>query len=197
ERRPENIDVSRGRRDQAGGDVEQGRFAAAGRTDDGDELAVGNAERGSLDRRIAVATGETKGDGDAVEAYGRRARLPDCGQCPSPAQPCGGLASGQRLAGRTAVAKTAAPASKALKTLDQSRVDQQAVEAARLGAGTACIEDAAAAGKNLLLLGKRNVERHAHRLEDREWQIGRVERIERGGEIGRRVVDGIERIVSS
>ena len=39
-------------RDQAGGDVEQGRFAAAGGTDDGDELAVGHGERRTLDRRI-------------------------------------------------------------------------------------------------------------------------------------------------
>ena len=55
ERRAENVDAPGRRRKQAGGDVEQRRLAAAGRPDDGDELAVGDVERGALDRLVGAA----------------------------------------------------------------------------------------------------------------------------------------------
>ena len=72
QRLPKNIGAARGGRNQPGGDVEQGRFAAAGGTDDGDELAVGDRERGALDRRIAAAVGEPERDGDVGERDGGR-----------------------------------------------------------------------------------------------------------------------------
>ena len=70
ERRTENVGTSAGRRNQPGRDVEQGRFAAAGRPDDGDELAVGDRERGVLHRRVAASIGKAERDRDVVERNG-------------------------------------------------------------------------------------------------------------------------------
>src|SRR5262249_61394163 len=61
ERRAEDVDATGRGRDKPGGDVEQGRFAAAGRADDGHELAGGNRKRGTLDRRGGAAAGEPEG----------------------------------------------------------------------------------------------------------------------------------------
>ena len=71
------------------------------------------------------------------------------------------------------------PCPRMSKALDQAGVDQQPVEAARLGAAGAAIEQAAAALEDALLLGKGRVERQARRLQHDERQIGRVERVER------------------
>ncbi len=51
-----DVDVAAGDLDQAGDDVERGRLAAAGRPDQGDELAVLDRERDVVDGdHVAVA----------------------------------------------------------------------------------------------------------------------------------------------
>src|SRR5260370_1134098 len=75
ERRAEDLDPASGRRDQPGGDVEQGRFAAAGPADDGDEPAVRDGKRGAIDRGGAAAIGKAKTD--------RHLRQPNGGPPPS------------------------------------------------------------------------------------------------------------------
>src|SRR5262245_47246187 len=72
ERRAEDLDAARRGRNEPGGDVEQGRFAAAGRADDGDELTGGNRKGGTLDRRVGAAVGEPEGHGDLRERDGGR-----------------------------------------------------------------------------------------------------------------------------
>ncbi len=76
---------------QPGGDVEQGRFAAAGRADDGDELAVGNRERGALDRRVGAAVGEPEGHGHLRERDGGRHDGPAADSACSLSRPNSGL----------------------------------------------------------------------------------------------------------
>src|SRR6266700_6685742 len=72
ERRPEDVDAAGRGRDEPGGDVEQGRFAAAGRADDGHELAGGNRKGGTLDRRVGAAASEPEGHGHLRERDGGR-----------------------------------------------------------------------------------------------------------------------------
>jgi hypothetical protein len=74
EPRTENVDLARRRRDQPGGNIEQGRFAAAGRADNGNELTIGDRERGALDRRIAAAVRKPEGDGRLRQRNRRRSR---------------------------------------------------------------------------------------------------------------------------
>ena len=60
--RTEDIDAAGGRRDQPGRDVEQRGFAAAGRSHDGDESAVGDVQRGAIDRGIDATAAEAEND---------------------------------------------------------------------------------------------------------------------------------------
>src|SRR5262249_58800206 len=70
--RPEDLDPTSGRRDEPGGDVEKSGLAAAGRADDGDELAVGDGKGGAIDRGVAAAIGKAKTDRHLREADGGR-----------------------------------------------------------------------------------------------------------------------------
>src|ERR1035441_5522011 len=90
------------------------------------------------------------------------------------------------------------PAFKArsLQALDQAGGDQQPVETARLGAAGAAIEQAMAALQDRLLLGEGRIERHAGGLLDHQRKIWRVERLKRGGQIGRLEIHRIDRIVT-
>src|SRR5262245_10861333 len=72
ERHAENVDAARGRRDQPGGDVEQRRLTAAGRADDGHELAVGHRKRGVFDRGIGAPVGEPERHRHLCERNGGR-----------------------------------------------------------------------------------------------------------------------------
>src|SRR3954454_9738279 len=60
QRRVEDFDRARGRFHQASGDVEQGRFSAPGRPDDGDELAMIDPEPGLFDSGIEAIAGQTE-----------------------------------------------------------------------------------------------------------------------------------------
>jgi hypothetical protein len=75
QRLAEHAHAARARREQAGGHVQQRALAAAGRPDDGDELAGLDRERhvahGGVARGVAVARDE--GAADAVEAQRRNA----------------------------------------------------------------------------------------------------------------------------
>ena len=62
-----------GRLQQPGGDVEQRRFSAAGRADDGDELAMRDRQAGLLHRRIDAIIGHAKGHRRIVERDRRSA----------------------------------------------------------------------------------------------------------------------------
>src|SRR5262245_24895744 len=70
-----------------------------------------------------------------------------------------------------------------LEPLDQAGVDQQPIEAARLGAAGAGVEQPLAALKDSLLLGERRIERQAGGLLHDERKIGTLDRVERGGQI--------------
>ena len=70
ERRAEDLDRARRRRQQAGRDVEQRGLAAAGRADDGDELAGRDGEIGRRDGRIAPAAREPERDRHAGKRNG-------------------------------------------------------------------------------------------------------------------------------
>src|SRR5690349_3917488 len=83
----------------------------------------------------------------------------------------------------------------ALEPLDQAGIDQHAIEAARLGAAIAIIEQSVATLHDLLLLLERWVEWQARALQHDEGQIGALDGIERGGHAGRFEVDGVDRIV--
>ena len=72
----------------------------------------------------------------------------------------------------------------ALKSVDHSGVDQQAIEPARLGAVGAAVEQAVAAPEYLFLLEEGCVERKARRLLHDQRQVRRIERIQRGAEVG-------------
>jgi hypothetical protein len=67
ELRAEDIDAAGGRRDQPGRDVEPRGFAAAGRSHDGDEFAVGDVQRGALDRGIGTTAAEAESDRNIAE----------------------------------------------------------------------------------------------------------------------------------
>src|SRR6516162_734019 len=69
------------------------------------------------------------------------------------------------------------------KSLNQACVDQQPVEASRLRAAGAEIEQSAAALEDLLLLREAPIERHSRPFQHHQRKIRRVERIERGREI--------------
>jgi hypothetical protein len=81
----------------------------------------------------------------------------------------------------------------ALQSFDQPGVDQQPVEAARLGAAGAAIEQALAALEDLLLLGEGCIERQPGGL--RSPVVGCVERIARRRQIDRREADGVDRVI--
>src|SRR5262245_19946493 len=81
------------------------------------------------------------------------------------------------------------------KSDDQSRVDQQPVEAARLRAVAATIEQPTATLKDALLLRELRVERKARRLQHNQRQIGRVEHVECGRQITRPEIDAVDGVV--
>ena len=60
ERRIEDFDHSRSRFQQAGGDVQQGRFSTSGRADNGNELSMLDPEPHAFDRGVDAAIGETE-----------------------------------------------------------------------------------------------------------------------------------------
>ena len=74
ERAVENPHRSRYRPQQAGRDIEQRRFSAAGRADNGDELAVRDRSVGLLDRGIDAAIGQPKRHRRVVQRDRRRLR---------------------------------------------------------------------------------------------------------------------------
>src|SRR5712691_7735915 len=77
-----------------------------------------------------------------------------------------------------------------LHPFDQTGVDQQPVEAPRLGAAGTGVEGAVATFENPFLLGIGGIEREAGSLLHDEGQIRRLERVERGRDVLRPVVDG-------
>src|SRR5713226_6472940 len=81
------------------------------------------------------------------------------------------------------------------KALDQTGVDQQPVETARLGTAGAEIEQAAAAAEDLLLLGEGGAEWNARALEHHQRQVRRIEHVERGGQVARLEVQPLGRII--
>src|SRR5712692_2927705 len=64
-----------------------------------------------------------------------------------------------------------------LEMLDQAGVDQEPVEAPRLLAAGAGVEQALAAFEDFLLLGERGVERQTGALLDDQREIGRLDRV--------------------
>src|SRR5690242_1107521 len=87
------------------------------------------------------------------------------------------------------------PAAGKSKPLDEACLDQGAVEAPRLGAIGAAVEQPGTALQDPLLLGERGIKRHAGGLLHDQRQIGRVKQVERRAKRRRREVDGIDRIV--
>src|SRR5262245_15928824 len=83
----------------------------------------------------------------------------------------------------------------ASKSFDQAGLDQESVEAARLGAAGAAVEQPPAALQDRLLLDKRGVERHAGRFENDERQVGRVEHIACGGGLRGTEIDRVNGVV--
>src|SRR5262245_46218331 len=81
------------------------------------------------------------------------------------------------------------------KSLDQAGIDQQPVEASRLGAVRAQVEQALAAAEDLFLLRKARVERDPCPFQYDQRQIGRVEGVERGGLVGWPVVHSVKGVV--
>src|SRR5271169_6032476 len=84
----------------------------------------------------------------------------------------------------------------ALKTLDQSSLDQHAIEAAGLGAIGTAIEQLHAAHENFFLLGKSGIERHAGCFLNHQRQIGAFQGGERRAHIHRRKDYSVYRIIS-
>src|SRR4051812_4295661 len=82
-----------------------------------------------------------------------------------------------------------------LQALDEAGINELAVEAARGVAVLAGIELARTAAENALLLGEGGIERKPRRLQCHQRQIRRVEPVARGGEIGRRKVHAIDRVI--
>src|SRR5262249_27461081 len=64
----------RARREQSGSGVEKGGFPAAGRPDDGDELARADGQPGRRDGRIGLAAADGERDGHILETDGRLAK---------------------------------------------------------------------------------------------------------------------------
>src|SRR5215472_8340501 len=83
-----------------------------------------------------------------------------------------------------------------LKALDQTRLDEQAIEPSRLGAAGTPIKETVAAIQNLLLLGKGRVKRHACRLLHQQGQVRCIKRRKRRRQIDRFEVHGIDRVVT-
>lgn len=84
----------------------------------------------------------------------------------------------------------------ALKTLDQSSLDQHAIEAAGLGAVGTAIEQRHAAPENFFLLGKCGIERNTGRFLNHQRQIGAFQGVERRAHVHRRKVYCVYRIIS-
>jgi hypothetical protein len=68
--RAKDVRMSAGGREQARRHVEKRRLAAAGRTDDGDELAVGDGQARALDRGEDAASRHAEGYRHVVECDG-------------------------------------------------------------------------------------------------------------------------------
>jgi hypothetical protein len=83
----------------------------------------------------------------------------------------------------------------ALQVRDEAGVDEHAVEMARLGAAGAGVEQAFATCEDLLLFEERGIERQARRFLHDERQIGAFDCIKRGGQIGRREIDRVDRVI--
>src|SRR5712692_1955027 len=86
-------------------------------------------------------------------------------------------------------------AERASKPLDQAGVDQQPIEASRLRAAGAAVEQSLAALQNFFLLGERRVERQPGRLLHDQREIGPLDGVERGAEVDRFEVDRIDRVI--
>src|SRR5580704_5445457 len=84
---------------------------------------------------------------------------------------------------------------KVSESLDRTGVDQQPVEAPRLGSAGACIEQPVATLKNPFLLDERRIKRQSSRILRDQWQVGPLDRVERGGDIDRFEVDCIDGVV--
>ena len=82
-----------------------------------------------------------------------------------------------------------------LQSLDQSGIDQQSIETPRLRPAGTTIEQPAAALKDILLFQEGRIERQPGRFQHNEREIGRIERIERRGDIDGREIHGVDRIV--
>src|SRR4051812_23087768 len=92
---------------------------------------------------------------------------------------------------------SAMTAPSSLEVLHKSRLDQQAVEAPRLGAVLAGIEQALAAEHDILLLLKGGIKGNAGRLLHHQRQIGRIDRIHDRGTLHRLEIDGVDRVVGA
>src|SRR5712691_3208162 len=86
-------------------------------------------------------------------------------------------------------------ASEPLESFDEAGIDQQPVEAPRRGAVVAAIELARALPENTFLFREGGIERKSRGLQRYERQIGRIEAITRGRQIGRAKIHGINRII--
>src|SRR5262245_23481341 len=82
-----------------------------------------------------------------------------------------------------------------LQALDQAGIDQQSIEAARLGAVIAAIKDAAAAPHDLLLLREGGIERNPGGLDCDQRQIRSIDRLERERGVDRREIDRVDSVV--
>src|SRR5262245_33432585 len=82
-----------------------------------------------------------------------------------------------------------------LQPLDQTGVGQEPVEAARLGAAGAGIEQPLAALEDPLLLGERRIEWQARGLLHDQRQVGPLDGVERGAEVRRFEVHRVDRVV--
>src|SRR5262249_11276553 len=82
-----------------------------------------------------------------------------------------------------------------LEILDQAGVDEEAIEAPRLRAAGASVEQALAAFEYLLLLGERGIERESSGLLQNQGQVWRLDRLKRRGKIDAVEIDGVDRVV--
>src|SRR5262245_12062537 len=82
------------------------------------------------------------------------------------------------------------------KAFDQARVDQQPIKPSRLRAAGASVKQTVAAFQNILLLGKRRIERHTRSLLHQQRQIGRVERLQCRRHIDWLKIYSVDRVVT-
>ena len=96
-----------------------------------------------------------------------------------------------KLSGRWRLAKPATS-----KPFDQSRIDQQTVETARLRTPGASIEQPVTAFQDIFLFGKGRIKRHTCRLLHQQRQVRCIERLECRRQIDRPEIYGVDCVVA-